>query len=240
MLVLKKSTSIDIRMGPFSDATDGVTPETDVLIASASAAVVLKANGAAKVDMGGTFAAVTSVPGWYDYTVAAGDVDTVGEVEFVMVQGDKYLPVFKQAQVVTSAVYDALFGSAAAAFDANQRVDVGSWLGNAVTASSGNPDVNVETIDDNVITSAKLAANAIGASQLATDAVNEIWTCVVETNSSVTAQQAMSGILASTMGVTGTGGTVFYDPTGTTIRFTATVNGSNERTAIAPVYSSAP
>lgn len=32
--------------------------------------------------------------------------------------------------------------------DANDRTDVGSWLGNAVTASAGNPDVNVESIDD--------------------------------------------------------------------------------------------
>ena len=35
-----------------------------------------------------------------------------------------------------------------AMLDGNNRVDVGSWLGNAVTASSGNPDVNVESIDD--------------------------------------------------------------------------------------------
>lgn len=35
-----------------------------------------------------------------------------------------------------------------AMLDGNNRVDVGSWLGNAVTASGGNPDVNVESIDD--------------------------------------------------------------------------------------------
>lgn len=109
MLILRQSTAIDIRMGPFVDATDGVTPETGVTLGAADQAEVLKADGAATVAMAGTFAAITGADGWYDYTVATGDVDTVGEVEFVVQDASVCLPVFKTAMVVEEAVYDALY-----------------------------------------------------------------------------------------------------------------------------------
>ena len=114
MLILKQSTSIDIRMGVFVDVTDGATPETGITIGAADQAEVLKANGAATVAMGGTFAAVTGADGWYDYTVAAGDVDTVGEVVFVMQDVSVCLPVYTRAYVVEEAVYDAMYGAASA------------------------------------------------------------------------------------------------------------------------------
>lgn len=41
------------------------------------------------------------------------------------------------------------------------RVNVTQWTGNTVTASSGNPDVNIESMDNDVITSTKIAAGAI-------------------------------------------------------------------------------
>ncbi len=113
MLILRQSTSVDIRMGPFVDATDGVTPETGITLGAADQAEVLKADGAATVAMGGTFAAVTGADGWYDYTVASGDVDTVGEVVFVVQDSSECLPVLVKAQVVEESVYDSLFASGA-------------------------------------------------------------------------------------------------------------------------------
>ena len=135
-------------MGPFVDATDGVTPETGVTLGGADQAEVLKANGAATSAMAGTFAAVSGADGWYDYTVGTGDVDTVGEVVFVVQDSSVCLPVMVRAQVVEEAIYDALFAGSAAAFDANQRVDVGEWLGNVVTFGTGGPDVNINAISD--------------------------------------------------------------------------------------------
>jgi len=114
-LILKQSTSIDIRVGPFVDATDGVTPETGVSLGSADQAEVLKANGASTVAMGGTFAAVSGADGWYDYTVASGDVDTVGEVVFVVQDSSVCLPVFTRATVVEENVYVAWYAASAAA-----------------------------------------------------------------------------------------------------------------------------
>ena len=50
--------------------------------------------------------------------------------------------------VLEEDIYDALFGAAAVGFDANARVDVGSWLGTAVTLGAGAPDVNVASQDN--------------------------------------------------------------------------------------------
>lgn len=99
-LILRQSTSIDIRIGPFVDVTDAVTPETTVTLAGADQAEVLKDNGAATVAMAGAFVAITGCDGWYDYTVAASDVDTVGEVVFVVQDQSLCLPVFVRGYVV--------------------------------------------------------------------------------------------------------------------------------------------
>lgn len=113
-LILKQSTAIDIRMGVFVDVTDGVTPETAITLAGADQAEVLKANGAATVAMAGAFVAVTGADGWYDYTAATTDVDTVGEVVFVVQDLSVCLPVYVRGYVVEEAVYDAMYGAASA------------------------------------------------------------------------------------------------------------------------------
>ncbi len=116
MLILRQSTSIDIRMGPFMDSTTGVDPETGVTLGAADQAEVLKENGADTAAMAGAFAAVTDSDGWYDYTAATGDVDTVGEVVFVVQDASVCLPVLVRAYVVEEAVYDAFYAAGALGF----------------------------------------------------------------------------------------------------------------------------
>lgn len=113
MLILRQSTAIDIRVGPFVDPTDGVTPVTGITLGAADQAEVLKADGAATTAMAGTFAAITGADGWYDYTVATGDVDTVGEVVFVVQDASACLPVFVRAMVVEESVFDRLYAASA-------------------------------------------------------------------------------------------------------------------------------
>jgi len=55
---------------------------------------------------------------------------------------------------------------------------------------------------------------------------------VVETAGSITLKQAIDIILAAVAGRTDTGGVVFRSPDGTAIRISATVDASNNRTAI--------
>jgi hypothetical protein len=86
------------------------------------------------------------------------------------------------------------------------------------------------------IAAASFAAGAVDASALATDAVSEIVAAikalVIETNDTVTLGEAMSVILAACAGVTSSGGSVLKDPSGTSTRITATIDGSNNRTAM--------
>ena len=219
MLILRQSTSIDIRMGPFVDATNGVTPETTVTLAGADQAEVLKANGANTVTMAGTFSGVTGCAGWYDYTCAAGDVDTVGEVVFVVQDESLCLPVFTRGYVVEEAIYDALYVGSADGFDASGQVTVGSMAANTVTSTS-------------------MATDCIGSDQLAATAVTDIWAKVCESQGSYTAQQIMSIMLSALAGVTSSGGATLETPNGAANRIVATVNGSNERTAMTLTPSS--
>ena len=168
MLYLKQSTaSQSVLIGPFVDSTDGVTAETALTISNTD--IRLSKNGgniAAKNSGGGTH----DENGWYTITLDATDTNTVGRLQ-LHVNESGALPVFAEFQVLEEDIYDALFAASAAAFDSNQRVDVGAWLGNAVTASSGNPDVNVESMDSGVVTAAVVATGAIDADAIATDAI---------------------------------------------------------------------
>jgi len=175
MLVLRQSTSIDIRMGPFVDATDGVTPETGVTLAGADQAEVLKANGAATTAMAGTFAAVTGAGGWYDYTVATGDVNTVGEVVFVVQDSSLCLPVLVRAQVVEETVFDALFAASAAGFASiSALAAVDANVDAILVDTSTTLDGKINTIDTNVdsilVDTAEIGAAGAGLTALATAA----------------------------------------------------------------------
>ena len=88
------------------------------------------------------------------------------------------------------------------------------------------------------ITAAKIADDSIAAEHLKADAVTKIWAEAVESNASITAQEALSVILSAVAGVTTSAGSVLKDPSGTTTRITATINASNERTAMTLVPSS--
>jgi len=185
-LILKQSTSIDIRIGPFVDATDAVTPEVGVTLAGADQAEVLKFNGAATTAMAGTFTAVTGCDGWYDYTVAVGDVDTVGEVVFVVQDLSVCLPVFVRGQVVEEAVYDNLFLAAATAPATEAKQDTAQTDLDTLTGSDGvtlataqanyapatPAQVNTEVLD--VLNVDTFAEPAQGAPAATTTLVNKI------------------------------------------------------------------
>lgn len=120
-IILRQSTGIDVRIGPFVDVGDGFTPETGITLSGADEAELLKANGAATVSISGaTWAAVTGCDGWYDLTLTSSHTDTVGEL-IVVVQDDSVcLPVFQRFYVVEEAVYDDLYAASADPFTVMQ------------------------------------------------------------------------------------------------------------------------
>ncbi len=148
MIFLRQSTaSQEILLGPFVDSTDGDTAETGLTIAntdiqiwkSGATTEVSKNSGGATHIAGGRYYAVLD----------ATDTNTVGGLE-INVHVTGALAVKLQAYVLEEAIYDALFAAGAAGFDGNGRVDVGSWLGTAVTisATTSKPEVDVNSISD--------------------------------------------------------------------------------------------
>lgn len=116
-------------------------------------------------------------------------------------------------------------------------VNLTQWIGTAPLAlTSQMVQTSVAAMQTDTVTAAAVAANSIDASALATDAVSEITAAikalVIESNASITLGQAMSVMLSALAGVTASGGGVLKDPSGTTTRITATIDGSNNRTAM--------
>lgn len=165
--ILKQSTQIKVRVGPFVDVGDGFTPETGITLGAADEAELLKANGAATVDISGaTWAAVTGADGWYDLTLTTSHTDTVGELIVVVHDDSVCLPVFTSFQVIEEALYDAIFAASANAFSGA----AGSTTLTALAANS----VTAAVIADGAIDATAIATGAIDADSLAADATTEI------------------------------------------------------------------
>lgn len=149
---LKQSTGSQSRLvGPFVDDTDFKTLETGLTIANTD--VKLSKNGAAganKNSGGGTH----RNNGMYSLTFDATDSSAVGELTGSVSVSGALVVVFK-FWVLEEAIYDSLFGASAAGFDSNQRMNVGSWLGTAVTTSgaSSKPEVDMFSISNDATAS---------------------------------------------------------------------------------------
>lgn len=157
MELLKQSTAVTLKYGPFLDETDGMTAETALTITQAD--VRLSKNGANMIQKSETTSFTHDEIGFYDCLLDTTDTGTLGVLK-VMVHESGALPVWREYMVVPSNVYDSLVLGTD-----DLDVQVSAIDANAITASAFATDA----IDNTVI-----AANAIGASELATDAVDEI------------------------------------------------------------------
>lgn len=135
MQELRQSTAVTVRIGPAMDAADGVTPETTLALGAADQAELLKHNGVATVDLSArTFVAVTGVDGWYDLSLTAGDLDTLGMLDVAIQDTDLCGPIFKQFQVVSAEYYDSKYGTSGMPAD---LVSIGGQALEVGTAQAG-------------------------------------------------------------------------------------------------------
>jgi hypothetical protein len=179
-MFLKQSTAFTDRIGPFLDKTDGVTEE--VGLTTASTAIFLSKNGGNFVVKNDATSLVHDQDGWYVIVYDATDTATVGKLEVMIQEPATHLPVWKTYWVLEEAIYDALFATSAAAFDANQRVDVGAVLGTAQTA--GDLAALVVTADaaiDVAVADLANATDGLGALKTLIDALNDVSTADLAT-----------------------------------------------------------
>lgn len=177
----------------------------------------------------------------------------------VLVQNGTATGQISLSSGVVSANVTQNAGSAITSAGGRQEVNVTHNAGTAITSSGGIQAVNTTqwrgvqpanldgsarvvasaaTLTTGAITAASFATDAIDANALKADAVAElvagVRAMVIESNGSITLQQALDGIYCVCLGVTTSGGSVFKDPTGTTTRATFSTDGSNNRLTSSP------
>lgn len=134
----------------------------------------------------------------------------------------------------------AAVGLAAANLDI-QLTAIDDYLDTEIAAIKAKTD-NLPASPAAVGSAMTLATDAVSAAALATDAVNEITAAVkalvVESQGSYSLGQVLSIMLAALAGVTSDSGATLKTPNGSATRIAATVNGSNERTAMVLTPSS--
>lgn len=106
MLLLKQSTTVTIKMGPFLDKTDGVTEETGL-----TPAVEVSKNGGAFAARNSATAVSHDAEGWYGVELDATDTGTLGRLQVKAQASATHLPVWHEFMVVTANFYDSVSGS---------------------------------------------------------------------------------------------------------------------------------
>lgn len=102
MKILKQSTSVTLRFGPFVDATDGITAETGLTVT-----VRLSKNGAAFAARNDATALAHDENGYYSLVLNTTDTGTAGPLIIAATDSANYVPVFQTYSVITTNVYDA-------------------------------------------------------------------------------------------------------------------------------------
>lgn len=118
MLYLKQSTAAILKIGPFLDNLDGYTAETGLSIAQAD--VRLSKNGGDIAQKNESSTCTHDELGVYNCSLNTTDTATLGRLQ-LYVSASGALPVFHDFMVVTSNVYDTMYGSDS--FDVNLNAD---------------------------------------------------------------------------------------------------------------------
>ena len=117
---------------------------------------------------GGTFINLASLPSVVpsgsiqvriDLSSAEMNADRIS-VQGIDVAGAQWQDIFIFLDVPTDTA-ESLAVTIGTGFDASGRVDVGEWLGNAVSHGTGGPDVNVNAISDSANAAARLKQNLL-------------------------------------------------------------------------------
>jgi len=208
MPFLRQSTAVDVGIGPFVDATDGVTAETGLTLAQAD--IRLKKNNGAWAQVNDNTSATHEENGWYEKELDATDTNTVGRL-IIAVHESGALPVWHEFWVLEEAIYDALFaasatgalpvsssGIASSAF-ATGAINAAAIASDAITAAKiADGAIDSATFAAGAITANAIAADAIGASELAADAVTEIQSGLATAAALTTVDTVVDAIQAKT------------------------------------------
>lgn len=246
MMILKQSTAVTIKLGPFVDDTDGKTAEGSLTISQAD--VRLSKNGGDMAQKNSATAASHDELGYYDVALNATDTGTLGRLR-VMVSESGALPVWADYLVVPANVYDALvLGTDYLQADAVQLEgsDTSDTIATLATAAAL---ATVDGIVDDILTDtgttlpAAIAGIETGSAPTASQNAAAVWgaalagfsgagTAGKKLADAATASQLQAAVAA---GVVNTAITGRYEViTGTT--WTASITGLGDMTGRTALY----
>lgn len=143
MRFLRQSTAVDLPIGPFLDASDGITPETALTLTQPD--IRLKKVGGAWAQKNAAQTLSHEENGYYEVSFDTTDTNTLGPMRLAVNESGA-LPIWDDFMVIPPEVYDGLFGSGVAeptgvfAWPAN-LLKIAAWVGvlsrNKITQSTG-------------------------------------------------------------------------------------------------------
>jgi hypothetical protein len=241
---LRQSTSVDLPIGPFLDAADGVTPETGLTITQPD--VRLKKNSAAWAQKNAAQTLSHEENGFYEVTLDATDTNTLGMMRLAVFESGA-APVWEDFRVITQAEWDAKYATAVrptaadiadAVWDevaAGHQTD--GTFGQAVGDAAGDDSIfsiasgtRTAVLNLNDISTTDVV-NAV-ASEIA-DVPDDVWAFVVD--GATTAAESMrlqNSALAGKASGMGTTTATFRDLADSKDRIVATVDANGNRTAL--------
>lgn len=137
-LLLKQSTAVDIKVGPFLDSTDGNTAASGLTITQPD--IRLAKNGGAFAQKNAAQTLSHEENGWYEVALDTTDTNTLGILTLVIHESGA-LQVWQQYMVVPANTYDSLVGGTD-----TLQADVTQAGGSAISAASGLLNANVTQI----------------------------------------------------------------------------------------------
>ena len=107
-MFLKQATEITVKIGPFLDDADAVTPEAALVLSQAD--VRLSKNGGDFAQKNNADACVYDENGWYNCTLDITDTGTLGRLQLSVLEAGA-LMVWHEYIVVEPETYDLLYGT---------------------------------------------------------------------------------------------------------------------------------
>lgn len=107
--VLRKSTAVDVLIGPFVDEDDGKTAENALTLSQGD--IKLSKNGQTLAQKNDSTAAAFDANGYYNCELDTTDTNTLGQLTLIVHESGA-LPIRLDFQVISQANYDNLYGTA--------------------------------------------------------------------------------------------------------------------------------
>jgi hypothetical protein len=190
-MFIRQNDTGKIGVGPAVSISDGYTLVNTLDISTADSAKARLGDDSV-VDLAAyTWAAVTGMDGYYDLTLQTGVTDTCGPLDILIEDVSLCLPIAMRFYVIEEEVYDALYATNAAGFQAGPTL--------AIPSSTTKPPTN-PTLEEAMmylywrLIYGKITVDATEEVVFADDGTTELYTkAVTDAGGTVTYAEAAAG-----------------------------------------------